>query len=118
MRALPQPSPAFGYCAGVLAAIALAIYTAYALELETPWSAGTTVIVLMSASRGAILSKSLWRILGSLVGAIAAVVIVAALVQAPVLFIFATAAWVGCAPSPARCCRTIAAMARCWPAIP
>jgi len=95
LRALPRPSPTFAYTARVLAAAALAIYVAYALELETPYSAGTTVFVLMNISRGAILSKSVWRILGSLVGAVAAVVIVAVFVQAPVLFVLATAAWVG-----------------------
>ncbi len=95
LQALPRPSPAFAYTARVLAAAALAIYVAYALELETPYSAGTTVFVLMNVSRGAIVSKSVWRILGSLVGAVAAVVIVAVFVQAPVLFVLATAAWVG-----------------------
>lgn len=95
MRALPRPSPAIAYVLRVLAAIALAIYAAYALELDSPYSAGTTVIVLMNASRGAILSKSVWRVLGTLTGAVAAVVLIAAFVQTPVMFILAAALWLG-----------------------
>ena len=95
MRAMPRPSPAAAYVLRVLAAIALAIYAAYALQLDSPYSAGTTVIVLMNASRGAILSKSVWRVLGTLTGAVAAIVIVAVFVQTPVMFILAAAAWLG-----------------------
>jgi uncharacterized membrane protein YccC len=79
----------------VLAAFAIAYYAAYWLELDSPASAGTTVLIVADASRGAIISKSLWRVVGSVVGAIAAIGLVALFAQAPVLFVFALALWIG-----------------------
>lgn len=63
---LLRPSPTWAYTLRVLLAISLAMYSAYWLELDSPYSAGTTVLVVMNASRGAIISKSLWRVAGSI----------------------------------------------------
>jgi uncharacterized membrane protein YccC len=93
------------FCARVLAAVAIAYYVAYWLELESPASAGTTVLIVMNASRGAIISKSLWRLFGSAVGALAAIVLVSLFVQAPVLFIFGLALWIGLCTSVASLLR-------------
>ncbi len=92
---LLRPSPAWAYTLRVVTAIAIAMYAAYWLELDTPYSAGTTVLIVMNASRGAIIAKSIWRIVGSVAGATAAVALVALFVQTPVLFIFGLAAWIG-----------------------
>ena len=94
-RSIVHIPPAWIFTARVLLAIALAMYTAYWLELDSPASAGTTVLVVMNASRGAIISKSIWRVTGSIVGATAAVVLIAWFAQAPVLFIVGLAAWIG-----------------------
>jgi uncharacterized membrane protein YccC len=94
-RAIVHIPPAWIYTLRVLLAIALAMYTAYWLELDSPASAGTTVLVVMNASRGAIISKSIWRVAGSIVGATAAVVLIAWFAQAPVLFVVGLAAWIG-----------------------
>jgi uncharacterized membrane protein YccC len=93
------------FCARVLAAVAIAYYVAYWLELESPASAGTTVLIVMNASRGAIISKSLWRLFGSAVGALAAIGLVALFAQAPVLFIFGLALWIGLCTSVASLLR-------------
>ena len=90
-----RPSPTWGYTMRVLLAFAGAIYAAYWLELDSPYSAGTTVLVLMNTSRGAVISKSLWRLVGSSVGIAAAIALVAAFAQTPVLFIVGLALWVG-----------------------
>jgi uncharacterized membrane protein YccC len=92
---LLRPSPAWAYTLRVLLAVAMAMYSAYWLELDTPYSAGTTVLIVMNASRGAVISKSVWRIVGSAAGATAAVVLIALFVQTPVLFILGLAAWIG-----------------------
>ena len=92
---LLEPSPAVAYTLRVLLAIALAYYAAYWLELESPGSAATTVLVLMNSSPGAIFSKSLWRFVGTFVGVVAAVILVAWFAQAPVLFVFGLALWIG-----------------------
>jgi uncharacterized membrane protein YccC len=91
-RLMPAGS---GYVARVLLALSLALYAAYVLQLESPASAGTTVLVLASPVRGAILSKSFWRFVGTLVGAVFAVILVAAFGQAPLLFVAGVAVWLG-----------------------
>jgi uncharacterized membrane protein YccC len=90
-----RPSPQIAFALRVLLAVTIAIYTAYWLELDTPSSAGTTAVIVAGASRGGIISKSLWRLFGTLVGAVAAVALIAGLVQSPVLFIVGVAAWIG-----------------------
>lgn len=90
-----RPPAATGFIVSTLVAAVLALYIAYALQLESPASAATTVLIVSSASRGAILSKSLWRVAGSIVGATAAVVLIALFAQSPVLFVLGLALWLG-----------------------
>ena len=95
MLAQFRPSPQLAYALRLVLAVAIAIYVAYWLELGTPSSAGTTAIIVAGGSRGGIISKSLWRLFGSALGAVAAVALIAGLVQSPVLFIVGMAAWIG-----------------------
>jgi uncharacterized membrane protein YccC len=90
-----RPSPAWAYTLRVMLAVAIAMYSAYWLELETPYSAGVTVVIVMSASRGSIISKSVWRVFGTVAGGVAAVVLIALFVQTPVLFVLGLAVWIG-----------------------
>jgi uncharacterized membrane protein YccC len=78
-----------------LAAFTLALYTAFALELDSPSSAGLTVLIIAASSRGAILQKSLYRLLGSFIGGLAAILLVAFFAQAPWLFLAGFALWLG-----------------------
>lgn len=78
-----------------LLAFTIALYAAYALELDSPSSAGLTVLIVASASRGAVLSKSLYRAGGTVVGALASITLVAWFAQAPWLFILGFALWLG-----------------------
>jgi uncharacterized membrane protein YccC len=78
-----------------LLAFSIALYAAYALELDSPSSAGLTVLIVAGGSRGAVLSKSLYRALGTVVGAIVSVALVAWFAQAPWLFILGFSVWLG-----------------------
>ncbi|SUE44855.1 FUSC family protein [Roseomonas gilardii] len=78
-----------------LLAFTIALYAAYALELDSPSSAGMTVLIVASASRGAVLSKSFYRAGGTVVGALASITLVAWFAQAPWLFILGFALWLG-----------------------
>lgn len=78
-----------------LLAFSIALYAAYALELDSPSSAGMTVLIVASASRGAVLSKSLYRAVGTVVGALASITLVAWFAQAPWLFILGFSLWLG-----------------------
>jgi len=84
-----------GFVIRALLAFVIAMHVAYQLELETPYSAGTTVIIVAANARGAVLSKSLSRIVGSVAGVVASIVLIASFVQAAVLFVFMIALWLG-----------------------
>ncbi|SHK11606.1 Uncharacterized membrane protein YccC [Roseomonas rosea] len=94
-RARPRLPPGWKHVLRTLTAFSLALYTAYALELESPSSAGLTVLIIAASSRGAILSKSIYRLLGSAVGGVVAILLVSLFAQAPWLFIAAFSLWLG-----------------------
>ncbi len=87
--------PWFGYVVRVAVAVAVTLYLAFWFELPTPYSAVTTVFIVANPVRGAIVSKSAWRLFGTVVGAIAAVFQFAVFGQSPILFDLFIAVWVG-----------------------
>src|ERR1700754_3377263 len=76
-------------------AVIVSLYVAYALQLESPYSAATTVLIVSSPVHGMVLAKSVYRFLGTLIGAIASVALIAFFAQAPELFILGSSLWVG-----------------------
>ncbi len=73
----------------------LALYIAFELNLSYPiWAIGT-VFVIANPYSGMLASKSIYRILGTLFGAIFAIAVMPHLVNTPWLFTFVLAAWVG-----------------------
>lgn len=83
------------FSAKAFAAAMLALYIALAIDLPRPYWALTTVYVVMNPLSGATTSKAIFRTAGTLIGAIGAVVLVPALVNAPELLTFAIALWAG-----------------------
>ncbi len=83
------------YLLRVSAAGTIALYLAFALQLPTPYSALTTVYIVANPVRGAIVSKSVWRIVGTLIGAVMAIIQTALLAQSPLLFDLFIAVWMG-----------------------
>jgi uncharacterized membrane protein YccC len=77
------------------AAAMLALYIGFALGLPRPYWAMTTAYIVSQPLAGAVRSKAVYRVLGTLLGAAAAVAFVPALVNAPVLLTLALALWVG-----------------------
>ena len=77
-----------------LTAIA-AIWLAMLFELDDPEWAGWTVLSVSLATRASSLSKSLWRAIGSVVGATMALLLMAAFAQDTLAFDIALAAWLG-----------------------
>ncbi|HEX4141902.1 MAG TPA: FUSC family protein [Candidatus Methylacidiphilales bacterium] len=73
----------------------LALYIAYALQLDQPYWAGMTVWMVMQPSPGMTISKSIYRVAGSIIGAIMGVVLLALFSQKPELFLLALAFWMG-----------------------
>lgn len=75
------------------AAALLALWCAFILQLDTPYSAMTTVLIVSNPVQGMILSKSVYRLGGTLIGGIAGVTLMALFAQSPVLFLLGFAAW-------------------------
>jgi uncharacterized membrane protein YccC len=81
-------------CKTFIAAV-LALLVALWLDLPRPYWAGATVYIASQPLAGATSSKALYRLLGTLGGAAAAVVMVPNLIDAPELLCLAMALWVG-----------------------
>ncbi len=73
----------------------MALYIAMALDLSRPYWALSAVYIVSSPFSGATKSKAMYRLLGTLLGASAAVVFVPLFVNAPELLSLAVALWTG-----------------------
>ncbi|MDQ0629178.1 putative membrane protein YccC [Pantoea agglomerans] len=74
-------------------AMCLALSIAYGLDLDEPYWAMTSAAVISFPTVGGAISKSLGRIVGSLMGASAALLIAGHTLNEPWLFTFAIAGW-------------------------
>ncbi|MBB4198004.1 hypothetical protein CCR94_05105 [Rhodoblastus sphagnicola] len=73
----------------------LALYLAFLLQLDTPYSAMVTVMIVSHPVQGSILAKSLWRLGGTLLGGAAAIVLMGLAPQSPWLYLAGLSIWVG-----------------------
>lgn len=73
----------------------LALYIAFRLNLSQPSWSVTTVYIVSQPFAGMVLAKSLYRVLGTLIGAVMSLVLVALFSNAPELFCLALALWIG-----------------------
>jgi uncharacterized membrane protein YccC len=86
----------------VIAAM-LALLVAMRLDLPQPRTAMTTVFVSMQPQSGMVLAKSFYRFCATIVGLVVMLTITALFSQQPVLFLTATAVWIGiCTTGAAR----------------
>ncbi|QHI95727.1 FUSC family protein [Aristophania vespae] len=90
------PSPeGFIFALRTTIASCIAIGIALWMELDSPAWAGMTVWAVAQLNRGESLSKARWRIIGTLIGALAAFVFMGLMPQSPWLFYPVIASWVG-----------------------
>lgn len=73
----------------------LALAIALWMQMDSPKWAMMTVWIVSQTSPGETISKSKWRVIGTLIGVVVAVTIVAAFPQEPLLFDLCIAVWVG-----------------------
>ncbi|BAN22847.1 FUSC family protein [Caballeronia insecticola] len=86
----------------VLAAL-LSLWIAMRLDMQQPRTAMTTVFVVMQPQSGMVLAKSFYRFCGTMVGLVVMMIFISLFSQQPVLFLSATALWVGiCTAGAAR----------------
>jgi uncharacterized membrane protein YccC len=79
----------------VLAAVALTVLVALYFDLPRPYWALATVVIVAQPLAGATRSKAFYRLCGTGLGAVAGLVLLPNLVQAPELLTLALATWVG-----------------------
>jgi uncharacterized membrane protein YccC len=89
---LVTPSVALHAARTVLAGL-IALWLAFVFQLDTPYSALTTVMLVANPVQGMILEKSLFRLSGTLLGGLASIVLMAFFAQAPELFLLGLALW-------------------------
>lgn len=71
----------------------LALYVAFSIGLERPYWAFITAYIVAQPMAGAVISKGVFRVIGSIVGGAFAVAVVPPLVNAPELLSLAIASW-------------------------
>jgi uncharacterized membrane protein YccC len=79
----------------VWASVCLALFLAYWLQLENPFWAGTSAGIVCQPSLGASLRKANFRLIGTLLGAVFVVLLMAAFPQSRDGFFLVLAAWCG-----------------------
>ncbi|HBP6727994.1 FUSC family protein [Pseudomonas aeruginosa] len=93
--ALDLSSARSAYVARSIVAAGLALGLAYLLELEMPYSAASTVLLVINPTQGAVIGKGAWRIIGTLVGMLVAFLLMSVAGQMPLLFILGFGFWLG-----------------------
>ncbi|KXV35927.1 fusaric acid resistance protein FusB [Gluconobacter thailandicus] len=81
----------------VCLSVGLALLVAFVVQLDSPMSTVTTVVIVAHPLVGALISKSVWRVLGTVVGAGLSVGIMGCFVQSAWLYFIALALLVGLA---------------------
>lgn len=90
----PGPQARYHALTTFVAAI-LALYVAFVLQLESPGSAMTTVVIVSGPLHGMVLSKGMYRFLGTTLGVCVSVLMIALFAQSPLAFMVALSIWMG-----------------------
>lgn len=88
---------------------AVALYLALIFDLEQPQWALTTVFIVGQFTSGMVLGKGAYRLVGTLVGGVASVALIAVFGQSPLLFLLAMATWLALCTTGASLLRSHAA---------
>ncbi|MGD0105466.1 MAG: FUSC family protein [Rhodopila sp.] len=93
MRALPSAAPALLFGLRLWAAVCLSLYIAFWLELDNAFWAGTSAAIVCTPKLGASLRKGWYRMVGTIVGAVAIVALTACFPQNRAAFLLSLALW-------------------------
>ena len=86
---------AVSYALRAWLASTMALYVAFVLQLDNPIWAWLTAWIVSQPTPGMVLSRGFYRVIGTIAGALFAIIIVALFSQAPELFVLALALLVG-----------------------
>jgi len=101
--------PAILYGVRIAASASIALYIAFFLQMDQPSWAGTTAVIVAQPALGSALRKGVFRLIGTLAGAIAAVALVALFPQSRIGFFLGLAIWGGLCGYAATALRNFAA---------
>ena len=102
--------PAVIFAAKTTAAALIALLVAFTFNLDEPyWALLTVFIVSQPLESGAVLAKSFYRIIGTLLGAAMSLLLVSLFAQERVLFLGALALWLGVCACGSQYARNFAA---------
>ena len=104
-------TPALLFALRLWASVCLSLYVAFALELSEPSWAATTAALVCQPVLGASLRKSMFRMVGTVVGAIGIVILAALCRQDRVTFLIGLALWCAASAFLATLLRNFAAYA-------
>ncbi|CBS89902.1 FUSC family protein [Azospirillum lipoferum] len=93
-----SPAPTFNelvFSLKSFAASMLALYIAFGMGLPRPFWAMLTAYVVSSPLSGTVRSKAVYRVVGTVIGSIASIVLTVELINAPELLSLAVGLWVG-----------------------
>ena len=77
-------------------ALAISYYVAFTLELNSAASAGTGLLILVGPTQGMVLSKAIYRIVGTLFGAVVAIILTGLFPQDRTMLIAVFSVYMGC----------------------
>src|SRR3984893_13818851 len=103
-----KAAPSLLFALRLWAAVCLALFVAFWLELDNPFWAGTSAAIVCQPQLGASLRKGWFRMIGTVVGATMIVVLTALFPQDRIAFLGLLALWGGGAASPAAVLRNFA----------
>ncbi|MEJ2794497.1 FUSC family protein, partial [Iodobacter sp. LRB] len=89
--------PSFGEISFSLksfAAAMLALYIAFSMDLPRPFWAMLTAYIVAHPFSGAVRSKAIYRVIGTVLGSVVTLLLVPNLVNAPELLLLALALWI------------------------
>lgn len=78
-----------------LLAVGIALFLSFDFQLQSPMSSVTTVMIVANPAVGALIAKSVWRVLGTMIGAAIGVALMAVFPQAPILYFVALSVVIG-----------------------
>ncbi|GBQ95957.1 fusaric acid resistance protein FusB [Acetobacter nitrogenifigens DSM 23921 = NBRC 105050] len=89
------PPGAFAFCLRTWLSVSLALAAALWFQISSPATAAVTVMILAQPLRGQTLSKALYRLLGTLIGAFVALFLTACFSQDRAVLLGCTGLWLG-----------------------
>src|SRR5579863_6392639 len=110
-NALSSAGPSLLFGLRLWASVCLALYVAFYLELDNAFWAGTSAAIVCQPQLGASLRKGWFRLIGTIVGAVVSVVLVACFPQDRVLFLAGVTLWAAACAFAATVLRNFASYA-------